>query len=247
MNADTVSHPEKAARVRAMFDQIAPRYDLLNHLLSLNIDKRWRSLAVRELEDVLDRPGARALDLCCGTGDLSLALARVTRAPVTGLDFCRPMLTVAHAKTSETPRLALVQGDAMGVPFPDASFDAITIAFGLRNLASVEVGLGEILRLLRPGGRAAILEFSRPIVPVLREAFGFYFTRILPRIGGLVSGSPGAYTYLPASVEAFPDQRALKTLMERAGFANVRYRNLSAGIAALHTGERAKGGEASTL
>jgi demethylmenaquinone methyltransferase/2-methoxy-6-polyprenyl-1,4-benzoquinol methylase len=238
MNVETVEHPEKAARVRAMFDQIAPRYDLLNHVLSLNIDKLWRRVTVREVSDALSRPGARALDLCCGTGDLSLALARGSRAPVVGLDFCAPMLDVAKAKVPAGTRVTLVRGDATGVPFPDASFDAITIAFGLRNLSSVEAGLAEIYRLLRPGGRAAILEFSRPVVPLLREAFGFYFTRILPRIGGIVSGSPGAYAYLPASVKAFPDQRALEALMERAGFASVRYRNLSAGIAALHVGER---------
>ena len=239
MNADTIGHPEKAARVRAMFDEIAPRYDLLNHLLSLNIDKLWRSLTVREVRDVLEHPGARALDLCCGTGDLSIALEHGSGARVVGLDFCAPMLSIARGKSASRERIALVQADATGVPFPDASFDVVTIAFGLRNLASVEAGLAEIRRLLRPGGRAAILEFSRPVVPVLRELFAFYFTRILPRIGGAISGSPGAYSYLPASVEAFPDQRRLKAMMERAGFSQVRYRNLSAGIAALHVGERA--------
>jgi demethylmenaquinone methyltransferase/2-methoxy-6-polyprenyl-1,4-benzoquinol methylase len=236
MNADTVGHPEKAARVRAMFDQIAPRYDLLNHVLSLNVDRLWRAKTVRALADVLSRPGAVALDLCCGTGDLALALANGTRANVVGLDFSRPMLTVASAKSRS--RALLVEGDATCVPFPDATFDAVTIAFGLRNLASVERGLAEILRLLKPGGRAAILEFSRPVVPVFRELFGFYFSHVLPRVGGVVSGSVGAYTYLPESVKAFPDQRGLKAMMESAGFADVRYSNLSAGIAALHVGER---------
>jgi demethylmenaquinone methyltransferase / 2-methoxy-6-polyprenyl-1,4-benzoquinol methylase len=237
MNADTIGHPEKAARVRAMFDQIAPRYDLLNHVLSLNVDKLWRAKTVRALADVLSRPNAVALDLCCGTGDLSLALAQRTEASVVGLDFSRPMLDHAHAKANRT-RIAFVQGDASGVPFPDAAFDAVTIAFGLRNLASVERGVAEIYRLLAPGGRAAILEFSRPVVPVFRELFGFYFSHVLPRIGGVVSGSYGAYTYLPESVKSFPDQRRLRAIMESAGFDNVRYSNLSGGIAALHLGDR---------
>jgi demethylmenaquinone methyltransferase/2-methoxy-6-polyprenyl-1,4-benzoquinol methylase len=238
MNADTVGHPEKAARVRAMFDQIAPRYDLLNHVLSLNIDKLWRGRAVRALSTVLLHQDARALDLCCGTGDLSMALVVGTNARVIGVDFSRPMLDFAHSKASGS-RVAFVQGDATAVPFPDNSFDAVTIAFGLRNLASVERGLGEIFRLLRPGGRVAILEFSRPVVPIFREIFGFYFAHVLPRIGGVVSGSYGAYSCLPESVQAFPDQRGLKQMMESAGFANVRYSNLSGGIAALHTGDRA--------
>jgi demethylmenaquinone methyltransferase/2-methoxy-6-polyprenyl-1,4-benzoquinol methylase len=237
MNADTIGHPEKAARVRAMFDQIAPRYDLLNHILSLNIDKLWRAKTVRALADVLARPDASALDLCCGTGDLSIAIAERTPARVVGLDFSRPMLDFAHSKARES-RIAFVQGDASGVPFPDGSFDAVTIAFGLRNLSSVERGLAEIYRLLAPGGRAAILEFSRPVVPVLRELFGFYFSHVLPRIGGVVSGSYGAYTYLPESVKTFPDQRSLKVMMESVGFGNVRFGNLSGGIAALHVGER---------
>jgi demethylmenaquinone methyltransferase/2-methoxy-6-polyprenyl-1,4-benzoquinol methylase len=238
MNVDTVGHPEKAARVRAMFDQIAPRYDLLNHLLSLNIDKRWRAFVVAEVAPVLAPPGARALDLCCGTGDLSLALREgCPRAEVVGLDFSRQMLVRAHEKAAGGRPVPFVQGDASGVPFADASFDAVTIAFGLRNLASVEAGLAEMRRLLRPGGRAVVLEFSKPVVPLFREAFNLYFAHVLPRIGGIVSGSMGAYSYLPASVKAFPDQRRLKEMMERAGFAGVRYRNLSGGIAAAHTGD----------
>jgi demethylmenaquinone methyltransferase/2-methoxy-6-polyprenyl-1,4-benzoquinol methylase len=242
MNVDTIGHPEKARRVRAMFDQIAPRYDLLNHVLSLNIDKRWRARVVAELAGVLDRPGARVLDLCCGTGDLSIALrARATGAAVTGLDFSGQMLSRAHEKTEGDASVGLVQGDATVVPFADATFDGVTIAFGLRNLTSVETGLAEIYRLLRPGGRAVILEFSRPVVPLMREAFQFYFAHVLPRIGGLVSGSSGAYAYLPASVKAFPDQKRLAALMETAGFRDVRYRNLSGGIAAMHVGERPAG------
>lgn len=239
MNADTVGHPEKAERVRAMFDQIAPRYDLLNHVLSLNIDKRWRTRVTRELAKALSKPDARALDLCCGTGDLTMALRRAfPSADVVGLDFSRPMLVRADQKSTSDPRVSLVQGDATSVPFPDGGFDAVTIAFGLRNLTSVEGGLSEIRRMLAPGGRAIILEFSRPVFPLLREAFGFYFHQILPRIGGIVSGSRGAYTYLPKSVEDFPDQKRLAGLMEEAGFSGVRYRNLSGGIAAMHVGDR---------
>lgn len=240
MNVDTIDHPEKAARVRAMFDQIAPRYDLLNHLLSLNIDKRWRAHVARELAPVLSRPGARALDLCCGTGDLSITLGGTyDGAEIMGLDFSGQMLACAREKTAGSRPIPFVQGDATGVPFPDASFDAVTIAFGLRNLSSVESGLGEIRRLLRSGGRAVILEFSKPVVPLFREAFNFYFAHVLPRIGGLVSGSSGAYSYLPASVKAFPDQRRLAAMMETAGFSGVRYKNLSGGIAAAHVGDLA--------
>jgi demethylmenaquinone methyltransferase/2-methoxy-6-polyprenyl-1,4-benzoquinol methylase len=239
MNADTVGHPEKAERVRAMFDQIAPRYDLLNHLLSLNIDKRWRTRVTRELAAILSKPEARALDLCCGTGDLTLALRRAfPGSDVVGLDFSRPMLVRADTKSASDRRVSLVQGDATGVPFPDGGFNAVTIAFGLRNLTSVDGGLSEMYRMLAPGGRAVVLEFSRPVFPLLREAFGFYFHQILPRIGGIVSGSRGAYTYLPKSVEDFPDQKSLAGMMEAAGFSEVRYRNLSGGIAAMHVGDR---------
>jgi demethylmenaquinone methyltransferase/2-methoxy-6-polyprenyl-1,4-benzoquinol methylase len=241
MNVDTVSHPEKSARVRAMFDQIAPRYDLLNHLLSMNVDKRWRARVVRELAAALAKPDARALDLCCGTGDLSLAIREAyPAAEVIGLDFSGRMLARAYEKSEPRGSLPLVQGDATRVPFPDASFDSVTIAFGLRNLTSVEEGLAEIRRLLRPGGRAVVLEFSKPVVPLFREAFNFYFAHVLPRIGGVVSGSSGAYAYLPASVRVFPDQRRLADLMTAAGFAGVRYTNLTGGIAAAHVGDAAR-------
>jgi demethylmenaquinone methyltransferase / 2-methoxy-6-polyprenyl-1,4-benzoquinol methylase len=230
--------PGKRQAVRAMFAEIAPTYDRLNHLLSLNIDKRWRRFAVRQLEEVVARPGAVALDLCCGTADLTLELAR--RAHVVGCDFCHPMLAIGVGKVeSEQPsRAALVEGDALRLPFADASFDAVTVAFGLRNLESVEGGLAEMLRVLKPGGRAAVLECSRPVVPLVREAYEFYFHRVLPRVGALVSGSRGAYSYLPASVRNFPDQKRLAGLMNEAGFINVKYHNLSAGVAALHLGDK---------
>ncbi|MBL8207400.1 MAG: bifunctional demethylmenaquinone methyltransferase/2-methoxy-6-polyprenyl-1,4-benzoquinol methylase UbiE [Blastocatellia bacterium] len=229
----------KHEAVRAMFAEIAPTYDRLNHLLSVNIDKRWRRLVGQKLADVLSRPQAIALDLCCGTADLTLELSQqAPHAQVIGCDFCHPMLVLGRDKIPAQSSARLVEGDALRLPFADASFDAVTNAFGLRNLENVESGLREIHRVLKPAGRVAILEFSRPIIPLLREAFGFYFTRILPRIGALVSGSRQAYTYLPASVSQFPDQKRLAGMMRDAGFVDVTYRNLSAGIAALHLGTK---------
>jgi demethylmenaquinone methyltransferase/2-methoxy-6-polyprenyl-1,4-benzoquinol methylase len=224
--------------VRAMFAEIAPSYDRLNHLLSVNIDKVWRRFTVKKLKDVLDRPGATALDLCCGTADLTLELA--PNARVIGCDFCHPMLVIGNEKIAaqQARSATLAEGDALHLPFADQSFDVVTVAFGLRNLESVDGGLAEIFRVLKPGGRAAVLEFSRPVIPVFRQLFEFYFHHILPRIGALVSGSKGAYTYLPKSVSNFPHQKQLVDMMHTVGFTNVRYHNLSGGIAALHLGER---------
>ncbi len=222
-----------------MFSGIAGRYDLLNHLLSGNIDKRWRRVAVRALESSLVE-GARVLDVACGTGDLSLVLAEAGAVRVVGLDFCRPMLEIARRKAEADSRsIPFVEGDALRLPFADETFDAATIAFGLRNLAGVAAGLRELRRILRPGGRLAVLEFSSPVVPGFRALFRFYFTRVLPRVGGLLSGSRGAYEYLPDSVLKFPDQKRLAELMREEGFEGVEYRNLTGGIAALHTGTRA--------
>lgn len=222
-----------------MFSRIAGRYDLLNHLLSGNTDKRWRKMVARRLQPVLERPGARALDVACGTGDLSLALIAASGARVTGLDFCRPMLDLAARKAQgETPRPVFIEGDALCLPFEDETFDAVTIAFGLRNLASVERGLDELRRVLKPGGRVAILEFSKPVVPGFNALFQFYFARVLPRIGGMISGSQSAYSYLPASVSRFPSQKELARMMLAAGFESVEYKNLTGGIAALHLATR---------
>ena len=221
-----------------MFSGIAGRYDLLNHLLSGNVDKSWRRVAVRALESSLVE-GARVLDVACGTGDLSLVLAEAGAARVIGLDFCRPMLEIARRKAvADSRSIPFVEGDALRLPFADATFDAVTIAFGLRNLASVADGLRELRRVLKPGGRLAVLEFSSPVVPGFRALFRFYFTRVLPHIGGLVSGSRGAYEYLPDSVSRFPDQKRLVELMRAEGFEGVEYCNLTGGIAALHTGTR---------
>ncbi|MDX6442980.1 MAG: demethylmenaquinone methyltransferase / 2-methoxy-6-polyprenyl,4-benzoquinol methylase [Blastocatellia bacterium] len=224
-----------ARRVRDMFAKISPRYDLLNHLLSGNIDKRWRRNVVEKLRPLLST-NAQVLDVACGTGDLSIALFENIGVRVTGVDFCRPMLERAARKE---PRIAFVEGDALQLPFDDAVFDAVTIAFGLRNLSSVEQGLSELRRVLQPKGRAAILEFSKPVVPGFRSLGAVYCTRLLPRIGGIISGSRSAYEYLPDSVARFPDQETLSAMMTAAGFADVEFENLTGGIAALHTGRRA--------
>jgi demethylmenaquinone methyltransferase/2-methoxy-6-polyprenyl-1,4-benzoquinol methylase len=223
-----------ARRVRDMFAQISPRYDLLNHLLSANIDKRWRRSVVEKLRPLLSSE-AQVLDVACGTGDLSIALFENIGARVTGVDFCRPMLERAARKQ---PRIAFVEGDALQLPFKEQVFDAVTIAFGLRNLSSVEQGLGELRRVLKPNGWAAILEFSKPVVPGFRSLAAAYCTRLLPRIGGLISGSRSAYEYLPDSVSRFPDQETLSGMMTAAGFADVGFENLTGGVAALHTGRR---------
>jgi demethylmenaquinone methyltransferase / 2-methoxy-6-polyprenyl-1,4-benzoquinol methylase len=221
-----------------MFAGIARRYDLLNHLLSANIDRRWRRLVAERLRPAL-KAGTRTLDVACGTGDLALTLAEAGESRVTGLDFCRPMLDVATRKAGQSRhRIPFIEADALRLPFAPETFDVATIAFGLRNLASVEGGLRELFRVLRPGGRVAILEFSHPVVPGFRALFGFYFTRVLPRIGGMVSGSRGAYEYLPDSVSRFPDQKRLAELMREVGFEEVTHQNLTGGIAALHLGTR---------
>jgi len=230
---------DHAGRVRDMFSAIASRYDLLNHLLSGNVDKRWRRIVASRVREKLSSSSkARVLDVACGTGDLSLTLFEITGAGVVGTDFCRPMLDIAAGKTSG--RVRLIEGDALDLPFRDGTFDVATIAFGLRNLSSVESGLAELWRVLKPGGWVAVLEFSRPSNAILRPLFNLYFRKVLPWIGGVVSGSRNAYSYLPASVLKFPDQSQLSLLMERAGFDQVQYENLTGGIAALHMGRRPK-------
>ena len=235
----TANEIEHARAVRAMFSGIAGRYDLLNHVLSLNIDKRWRRLVRKRLQTILDRPDAAVLDVACGTGDLSIELQSHAKARVIGTDFCRPMLAVAAGKNAANSlSIPYVEGDAMNLGFADRSVDAATIAFGLRNLSNFADGLAELRRVLKPGGRLVVLEFSSPVVPGFRQLFNFYFTRVLPRIGGAVSGSRGAYEYLPDSVSKFPDQKRLAALMRETGFDNVEYSNLTGGIAAIHTGTR---------
>ncbi len=228
---------QKAMRVRAMFAEIAPRYDFLNHALSLHVDRRWRRLTVRKLLNHLRRPQSRVLDLCCGTADLSLELGK--EAETVGLDFCHPMLKIGQRKVTRTRHpILLVEGDALHVPVADASFDVVTIAFGLRNLESLEGGLREMHRVLKPQGRAAVLEFSHPRLPIFRSLFEFYFHRLLPKIGKAISGSASAYQYLPDSVQSFPDQQSLAAKMRAAGFTDVTFCNLFGGVAALHLGDK---------
>jgi len=221
--------------VRGMFGRIAPRYDLANHLLSMNIDRYWRAHTVRRVRPVLDRPGARALDICCGTGDLLLALAR--HRAVIGSDFCHPMLVIAREKIAHRRAPAVVfESDALALPVRNASLDLVTVAFGFRNLANYEAGLAEMRRVLRPGGMAAILEFSTPSNGLFAAVYHFYSRRILPIIGGLISGSPDAYRYLPESVRKFPAAPELAAKMRAAGFQNVSFEYLTGGSVALHLG-----------
>jgi demethylmenaquinone methyltransferase / 2-methoxy-6-polyprenyl-1,4-benzoquinol methylase len=242
---ESATSREQARRVREMFATIAARYDLLNHLLSVNIDKRWRRRVAKTLNATFP-PGplshkseARILDVACGTGDLSLTLFESGNARVVGLDFCRPMLRIATSKASRRGfEVPFIEGDALSLPFRDRSFEAATIAFGLRNLAGVEAGFEELFRVLKPGGRVLVLEFSKPTTPVLRSLFRIYFTKVLPLFGGLISGSMSAYQYLPDSVSRFPDQRELASMMRRVGFAEVTFQNLTGGVAALHLGMR---------
>jgi demethylmenaquinone methyltransferase/2-methoxy-6-polyprenyl-1,4-benzoquinol methylase len=229
----TESEIQHAAAVREMFSGIAGRYDLLNHLLSANIDKRWRRKVRGKLETTLQDPNAIVLDVACGTGDLSIELHRESKAAVVGTDFCRPMLAIAKEKAATIP---FVEGDAMELGFADDTFDAVTIAFGLRNLSNVSEGLRELNRILKPNGKLVVLEFSPPSARGFRGAFNLYFSKVLPRIGGFVSGSRGAYEYLPDSVSKFPDQKALAAIMREIGFNKVEFENLTGGIAALHIG-----------
>jgi demethylmenaquinone methyltransferase / 2-methoxy-6-polyprenyl-1,4-benzoquinol methylase len=225
---------EQAARyVRGMFGRVAHRYDLLNHLLSLNVDRWWRARTVARLKPILNRPGARVLDLCCGTGDLTLALARHGAADVLGSDFCHPMLTAARGKGLSR----LIEADALQLPFAAASLDLITIAFGFRNFANYRRGLEELHRVLKPGGTLAILEFSTPPNPAFNGLYQWYSTRVLPKIGGLLSGDSSAYTYLPESVRKFPDAPQLAAAMRDAGYSNVEFERLTFGIVALHIGQ----------
>ncbi|MBI4469437.1 MAG: bifunctional demethylmenaquinone methyltransferase/2-methoxy-6-polyprenyl-1,4-benzoquinol methylase UbiE [Acidobacteria bacterium] len=230
----------KAVQIREMFSRIAPRYDLLNHLLSLNIDRHWRRVTVGLLAPVLARPEAKVLDVCCGTADLALALGRRARARIIGVDFSHPMLVTARRKAERHERnVGLAEGDALRLPFSESEFDAVTIAFGLRNLVDREAGLNELHRMLKPRGSVAILEFSQPAFPLFRQLFGLYFQFILPRIGGAISGSRPAYEYLHDTVQAFPSPASLVRMMQSTGFSEVHYRTLSGGIAALHLGIRA--------
>ncbi len=211
-----------------MFGRIAGRYDLLNHLLSFNLDKRWRARTVERVSPILARKSARVLDLCCGTGDLLLGLHGGF-----GSDFSHPMLLKAQQKSPNSP---LFEADALALPLRSNSLDLITCAFGFRNLANYDKGLEEMLRVLKPGGVAAILEFSQPTNRAFGAFYQFFSTQVLPKVGGLISGSKDAYSYLPDSIKKFPGAEDLASKMSSAGFARVDFERMTGGAVALHLG-----------
>jgi demethylmenaquinone methyltransferase/2-methoxy-6-polyprenyl-1,4-benzoquinol methylase len=221
--------------IQSMFAGVARRYDLLNHLLSANLDRWWRRRAAAALALP---PGAAALDLCCGTGDQAVALAR-RGSRVAAADFCLPMLALARPKFRRLAgrRPSALAADALGLPFPAGRFAGATVAFGLRNVADLDAALVQLAAVLRPGGRLAVLEFALPEPAPLRALYLLYFRRLLPWIGRLLSPRGSAYSYLPSSVLAFPQRRAFLDRMAAAGFARLSYRNLAAGIVCLYLGE----------
>jgi len=227
---------ERHDQVQTLFSEIAPRYDLLNHVLSLNIDRSWRKHAVNKLGWEVSPTGSY-LDACAGTYDLALELCG--RADFCGRvvasDFARPMLVEGRSKIESRP-VSSVCGDSQRLPFLDDSFDGATVGFGVRNLSDLALGLRELHRVVRPGKRLVVLEFTVPPNPLMRAGYLFYFHRILPLVGRLVSGHPWAYTYLPESVKEFPGPPELAALFESAGFRDVRWKLLTGGIAALHWG-----------
>jgi len=233
---------QSATWVKSMFGRIAPRYDLLNHVLSFQADRYWRWRTARRFRDLLARPDAVVLDICCGSGDLMLALRRNGEARVFGSDFCHPMLLEARRKTGVPAAPPLFEADALRLPVRDRSLDLIAAAFGFRNLVDYRGGLREMLRALKPGGKAAILEFTQPPNPFFRASYNFYSRRLLPLIGGLVSGSRESYVYLPDSVERFPPAPQLAEGMRVAGFEEVEFTYLTAGVAALHIGAAPRSG-----
>ncbi len=223
--------------VKNLFDDIAPRYDLLNHLLSLNIDKSWRRRAVRELEAGQEE----LLDVACGTGDFAIAAVRTGVKRVTGIDISAGMVDIGKRKVEAlglSGRIALEIGDSEQMRFPDNAFDAVTVAFGVRNFEYLEQGLREMCRVLRPGGKVVILEFSMPDRFPMKQLYTLYFRRILPLFGGWISGNRGAYVYLPESVMRFPQGKAFLDIMGRSGFVRTARRKLTGGIASLYTGEK---------
>jgi len=224
--------------MRKMFSAVAPRYDFLNHFLSVGRDIAWRKATAKTLRHILERPDSKAADLCCGTGDLAFELERYSAGRVFGTDFCRPMLRFAKMKARRRSTLFL-EADTLALPFPDEFLHVATIAFGFRNLSSYVGGLREIRRVLKPQGVLALLEFSEVRWPFFGPLFRFYFRFLLPKIGTWISGVRGPYQYLHDSVSKFPNQEALSQLLRAEGFRNVRYANFTGGVAALHLAEKA--------
>ncbi len=247
---DGATDRESAARaVRDMFTSIAPRYDLLNHVLSLNVDRLWWRRTARTFRHILTRSGAHVLDLCCGTGDMAFALRRevgqatrqIVSPQIIGADFSHAMLQRAMAKTAVGAQDQAVpnwiEADALNLPFPDEHFDLVTSAFGFRNLADYDAGLREIVRLLRAGGECGILDFGEP-QGAIGLLYRFYFKRVLPRVGTFISGVRGPYAYLPASVERFPDPGEMLSRMKAAGFSQATRTPYTFGIAGLYRGKK---------
>jgi len=244
-----VNETDASTKVREMFSRIAPRYDLLNHLLSLQLDRLWRARAARHLRPILSRTDALVLDLCCGTGDLAFSLARSGKAHIVGADFAHTMLVRAKEKSAALAEdasgyaaiaLPFFEADAMSLPFAEASFDLVATAFGFRNLSNYEGGLREIQRVLKPGGTIAILEFTEPPDGLLGDLYRWYFCKVLPKIGGIISGDFAAYSYLPKSVARFFRPPELASLIAAVGYQSVDYRTWTLGTVALHTAVRAK-------
>jgi demethylmenaquinone methyltransferase/2-methoxy-6-polyprenyl-1,4-benzoquinol methylase len=255
-----VTEADSSKKVREMFTEIAPRYDLLNHLLSLQLDRLWRARAAKHLRPLFPEPEiavenhkpvfvrheTSVLDLCCGTGDLAIALNRRYWARVIGVDFAHSMLVRARKKSARlhTKTLAqlrpirFIEADALRLPFADGTFDLVTTAFGFRNLANYEAGLREIQRVLKPGGTVAILEFAEPPEGRMGDLYRWYFCNVLPKIGGLISGDQAAYKYLPKSVARFFRPPELAALLSVVGFHSVDYRVWTFGTVALHTAVR---------
>jgi demethylmenaquinone methyltransferase/2-methoxy-6-polyprenyl-1,4-benzoquinol methylase len=232
---------KSSARVRKMFGEIAGRYDFLNRLLSLGIDRRWRRKTVKLVPPAGDAP---ILDVCTGTADLALAYWRATKGsgPIVGTDFCRPMLAIAREKCRRAgagTQVTLLEADTLCLPLADDTFEIVAVAFGLRNLADTDAGLREMTRVCRPGGRVAVLEFSKPAAWPLGPLYGWYFRHVLPRIGqALARNTQAAYNYLPASVDRFPRFDALAARMEAAGLSGVKYYPLTFGVATLYVGKK---------
>lgn len=239
----TSGERQAAQWVQRMFADIAPKYDLINHLLSFNIDRGWRRALRNRLSPILSRTDAKVLDLCCGTGDVMLDLQAVAAGPIMGADFCHQMLVSAQAKAARAGHLApLFEADALQLPIANATLDAISISFGFRNLANYAAGLDELHRVLKPGGLLAILEFSHPQGFMMRASYGFYSRVLLPVMGSVISGSREAYAYLPDSIGKFPGAEALRDMMESAGFTPTGFQFLTGGIAALHLGTKSMPG-----